>query len=286
MTAPGTEHDAMLEAARLLDLDPSGANLVSSSSRLIWHLPAAAVALTISRPGTKTRADVDAETAAMRAAASAGVRTPRLRRGPAPVQHDRWAFAADWIDGRRPEPDDWPAIARTAAQLATAPTAGLRPFSWPDELDDPRIGDVLGADLHAELLDRSAAAEREFTELVASGPLVLAHTDLQPANALRDGAGAWLLDMEYASLAPREWDPAKLVILARRFGEPRLVDELLDAWGVVDNPRLRRCVGVQELLLVAWLARMAAYGQARTAGEARHRAASLGTEEIRWYHLT
>lgn len=63
------------------------------------------------------------------------------------------------------------------------------------------------------------------------------HPDLQPANVLCDDAGAWLLDMEYAALAPREWDPTKLVILARRFGDPPDVDDLLDVWTRLDRVR-------------------------------------------------
>ena len=50
------------------------------------------------------------------------------------------------------------------------------------------------------------------------GDLMPAHCDLQPANFLIDNQGrAWLIDFEYASLAPPGWDPAKLLILSRRF---------------------------------------------------------------------
>lgn len=272
----------MSAAARQLDLDPAGARLASASSRLIWHLPVPAVALTISRPGTKSREDVTAETNAMRAATAAGVRTPALRGGPVALPGDCWAFAEDWIIGRRPDADAWPAIAAAAANLADAPTAGVRPFTWPD-LDDSRIAEVLGRALHADLLARAAAAAADFGKLVADEPPVLAHTDLQPANVLCDDAGPWLLDLEYAALAPREWDPAKLVILARRFGDPANVDELLDAWTGLDRDRLRQCVDAQEVLLVAWIARMAARGTAGAGGEARHRATRSPT--ARWHHL-
>jgi hypothetical protein len=285
MSEPDTEHEAMTAAARLLDLDPAGARLISASSRLIWHLPGLGVALTISRPGTKTDKDVAAETAAMRAATAAGVRTPGLRGGPVSLPAERWAFAADWIIGQRPSPTDWPAIAAAAAKLADASTACIRPFAWPDDLDDPQIGDILGGELHADLIDRTAAAARTFDELMTAQPPVLAHTDLQPANVLCDEAGAWLLDLEYAALTPREWDPAKLVILARRFGDPLNADELLASWAELDHGRLRRCVAAQEVLLVVWLARMAARGTAGADGEARHRAANLDIPHVRWHHL-
>jgi aminoglycoside phosphotransferase (APT) family kinase protein len=98
-------------------------------------------------------------------------------------------------------------------------------------------GDVLGVDLHADLLGRFTAAAHTFHDLVAAEPPVLAHTDLQPADVLCDDAGAWLLDMEYAALAPREWDPTKLVILARQFGDPPDVDDLLDVWTRLDRVR-------------------------------------------------
>lgn len=284
MTQPDAEREAMADAARLLDLDPADARLMSSSSRLIWHLPAAGAALTISRPGSKSRQDVEAETAAMRAAAAVGVQTPCLRGGPANVQRDRWAFATDWIIGRRPGYGDWPAIAATAARLADAPTAGVRPFRWPDGLDDQRIGDVLGPELHEELLHRFAVAALAFGELVATDPPVLAHTDLAPANVLCNDTGAWLLDLEYASLTPREWDPAKLVILARRFGDPPDAESLLGAWNSLDRDRLLRCVDAEEVLLVAWLAQMATRDAPGAADEARRRAQSLDTVS-RWQHL-
>lgn len=275
----------MTAAARLLDLDPAGARLVSASSRLIWHLPVPDVALTVSRPGTKSREDVTAETAAMRAATTAGVRTPQLRSGPVAVPDERWAFATDWITGRRPGREDWPAIATAAATFAAAPTAGLRPLAWPVGLDDARLVDVLGPELRAALLARCTSAARAFDELLTAEPAALAHADLQPANVLCNDAGAWLLDLEYAALAPREWDPAKLVILARRFGDPPDVDDLLGAWPDLDADRLRRCVDVQEVLLVAWLARMAARRTAGAADEARHRATTLSTPTVRWHHL-
>ncbi|OLT01443.1 hypothetical protein BJF90_32040 [Pseudonocardia sp. CNS-004] len=285
MSAPDAEHEAMTDAARLLDLDSVGARLVSASSRLIWHLPGPGVALTISRPGTKTGEDVAAETAAMRAATAAGVRTPGLRSGPIALPVGRWAFAADWITGHRPGPADWPAIAAAAAKLADAPTAHIHPLAWPDGLDDPQIGSVLGGELHDDLIDRAAAAAHTFDKLLTDQSPVLAHTDLQPANVLCNEAGAWLLDLEYASLAPREWDPAKLVILARRFGDPADVEILLDAWACPDRSRLADCVDVQEVLLVVWLARMATRGTQAAAGEARHRAGSLGERCVRWRHL-
>jgi Ser/Thr protein kinase RdoA (MazF antagonist) len=59
---------------------------------------------------------------------------------------------------------------------------------------------------------------------------VLYHGDLQPANVLADrGGSAWLIDFKHACLAPPVRDPAKLVILARRFGDPAQVDEVLAA---------------------------------------------------------
>jgi hypothetical protein len=271
------EREAMATASRLLDLDPVGARLVSDSSRLIWHLPRPGIALTISRPGTKQRADLDAETAAMRAASAAGARTPRLRCGPVAVPSDRWAFASDWITGRRPGPDDWPAIAAAAARFAEAPTVGLLTLAWPEDLDTAGLG--------GGFPDRFVSAGRAFAELVATAPPVFAHTDLQPANVLCDDTGVWLLDLEYAALAPREWDPAKLAILARRFGDPPQVDGLLGAWPGLEPGRLQRCVEVQEVLLVAWLARMADRGTPGAAREARHRAATLGLSGERWHHL-
>lgn len=69
-----------------------------------------------------------------------------------------------------------------------------------------QIGDVLGGEFHADLIDRVAVAARIFDDLVTGRPPVLAHADLQPANVVCDDAGAWLLDLEYAALA--RWSPA------------------------------------------------------------------------------
>ncbi|MGD9531134.1 MAG: phosphotransferase family protein [Dehalococcoidia bacterium] len=262
-----------------------GARLISASSRLIWHLPVLAVALTISRPGTNSREDVTAETDPMRVATAAGVRTPALRGGPVEAPGGRGRSPRTGSPAAVPAQTTGRPIAAAAAKLADAPTAGLRTLTWPTDLDDPRIAEVLGRALHADLLDRAVAAAADFRELVVVKAPVLAHTDLQPANVLCDNAGAWLLDLEYAALAPCEWDPAKLVILARRFGDPTDVDELLDAWTGLDRDRLHRCVDAQEVLIVAWLARMAVRGTVGAVGEARHRATSLGTPAVRWHHL-
>lgn len=56
--------------------------------------------------------------------------------------------------------------------------------------------------LHADLLDRTAAAAADLRGLVVVKAPVLAHTGLQPANVLCDDASAWLLDPGYAALAP------------------------------------------------------------------------------------
>lgn len=285
MNAPIDEHAAMVAAAQLLDVDATGAELISGSSRMIWHLPAAALALTISRPGTKTLDDVTAETNAMRAATAAGVRTPALRAGPVAVPADRWAFATNWIDGRRPTSADWPAVAAAAARLAGAPIDGLRPLAWPDGLDDPRIVDMLGQGLHAELIARSTAAELTYRELFGNCSPVLAHTDLQPANALCNDSGTWLIDMEFAAQAPREWDPAKLVILANRFGDPVDPTPLLKFWNPIDKDQLRLCAEVQEVLIVAWLGRMATTGPAEVRRETVRRAATLSDRTSSWMHL-
>jgi hypothetical protein len=80
-------------------------------------------------------------------------------------------------------------------------------------------------------------------------------------------------------------EPSQIAVLARRFGDPPDVDDLLVAWPDLDADRLRRCVDAQEVLLVAWLARMAARGTAGAADEARHRATTLSTPAVRWHHL-
>jgi thiamine kinase-like enzyme len=150
----------------------------------------------------------------------------------------------------------------------------------------PRWAEVLGEHLNlalAELCDRAAAT---IEALAVGDRLVLCHGDLQLANALVDGDGqAWLLDLEYACLAPREWDPAKLLILSRRFADPSSAEDVLAAWPTLDPDRLAACVAVQETQLVAWLTRMAVDGASGAAAEARHRARTLLGKPQPWRHL-
>ena len=90
---------------------------------------------------------------------------------------------------------------------------------------------------------------------------MLCHGDLQPANILVDEyGGPWLIDLEYARLAPAEWDPAKLVVLSNRFGDPVRTDRCLTAWPELDRSRLQSCALVQETQSVAWLTQMALDG--------------------------
>jgi len=281
-----SDRQAMLSAAEMLGLDPQGAVLVSASSRLIWHLPTPNVAVTISRCGMKSLASVTAETAAIRAATAAGVRTPRLRGGPLVLANDRFALATDWLAGRTPTAVDWPAITAAAAQLTKASPVDVPILAWPTADAAPNIAEFLGEPLAEEFAQRCIAAARSIESLLEGDALVLAHGDLQPANVLCDADGqAWLLDMEYARLAPREWDPAKIAILARRFGDPPDSTKLLSAWAGLDARRLARCIAAQEALLVFWLVRMAARGTAGAALESRHRAATLEQPDARWGHL-
>jgi Ser/Thr protein kinase RdoA (MazF antagonist) len=283
---PDAEQAAMIDAAERLDLRPSGARLVSSSSRLIWHLPSSGCALMLSRPGAKTGGAVASECAAIRAAAAAGVRTPRLIAGPIPLPDRRHAMACEWVDGRRPTVRDWPTVAAEAARLASAPAAALPALQWPAGGPDARSLAVLGEQLAPAFIEHARAASDSITSLVRSSGLVLAHGDLQPANVLIDRDDrAWLIDLEYACQAPREWDPAKLLILSRRFADPHDLNQLLTTWDGLDAARLKQCVAAQEVLLVGWLARMAAEGTAEAGEEARRRAASLADRRARWQHL-
>ncbi|MGH3802893.1 MAG: hypothetical protein ACRDTD_22745, partial [Pseudonocardiaceae bacterium] len=85
-----------------------------------------------------------------------------------------------------------------------------------------------------------------------------------------------------------EWDPAKLVILAHRFGEPANAEPLLAYWPAIHPDRLADCVTAKETLIVEWLVHMADQGVAGAGGEARRRAAGLGATNGAgpiWRHL-
>ncbi len=287
MTEPGAELAALRQAGDALGLDTSNADLVSSTSRIIWRLPAPAAVVLISRPGSKDLAQVQAEASAVQAAHAAGVRTPTLLAGPAPIAGGRVALAYEWIASRAFEPDDWPPAVRAIRRLANGRSDDLAVLQWPAELPDGKWRDVLGPDVHGPFVERCRFAASEIHALTADRDgLVLSHGDVQPANILIGPDGEpWLIDFEYACLAPPEWDPAKIMILGRRFGDPRGPEELLSAWPQLDQARLARCVTAQETLLVAWLARMAVGGTAGAATEARHRARSLDEGNVVWRHL-
>jgi Ser/Thr protein kinase RdoA (MazF antagonist) len=279
------ERAIAFDAARRLGFRGDHVRLVSWSSRSIWHIPDSCAALVISRPDAKTIQDVIAETTAARAAAAAGVATPRILADPIALPDSRYATAFEWISGRRAGRTDWGAVVREAARLSTAATTHIPILDWPNPTGES-VG-ILGADLADVLAERSKIASSAVGRLTAAGGLVLAHCDLQPANALIDAEGrAWLLDFEFARAAPREWDPAKLLVLSRRFGEPSDVMPLLGEWRQLDDARLAACADAQEVLIVLWLLRMAREGTSGAAEEARRRAATLAGADLVWQHLS
>jgi len=288
MTTPADqlERIALRSATARLGLDGAGARVVSSTSRIIWHLPGPGVALLISRPRAKRFADVEAEARAVRVATDVGARTPRLVAGPVPIDGERIALVYDWVEGRPLTTADWPAAAREFAALARGSARGLAVLQWPADLPDDRWAEVLGAELHATFAERCQHGATTIRAMTTNrDALVLCHGDIQPANVIVDSAGApWLLDFEYSCLAPREWDPAKVVILNSRFDDPHDVDDVLSSWPALDPARVAECVRAQETMLVAWLARMALDGTAGAAGEARRRARSLD-DNAPWRHL-
>lgn len=280
------EYPALLEAAECADLDPAGAQLVSLSSRAMWHLPTARAAVAITRPGTCDHGRVIQEARAVRAARACGVRTPDLRHDVIDLAGERFALVFDWIEGSAPSPGSWPPIVAEAAKLARAPTDGIQTLRLDRAATDGQWATILGPSLAPDFAKRWQRASREVDDLAATGPLVLAHGDLQPANVLVDSAGTpWLLDFECARLAPVEWDPAKIIILGNRFGNPHEPGPLLSAWPPLDPSRLARCVAAQEVLNVGWLVQMAINGTADAAAEARRRAGSLAQSDARWRHL-
>jgi hypothetical protein len=278
------EHEAMLAAAAQLRLDPRNARLVSSSSRMMWHLPRAGTALAISRAGAKRLSDVMAEASAVLAAGEVGVRTPPLLDAPLTVDESRHVLAFRWVDGRPLGAHEWRSAAVEAAKLAAANTSAFRPLAWPAAWPRLQWLTILGDELFEKLADYCYAASIAFSEML-QGNLAPAHCDLQPANFLIDDQGrAWLIDFEYASLAPPGWDPAKLLILSRRFHDPAGCEDLLSVWPNSTTVNIDAIAEVQEVLLVAWLADMTLNDTPTAEPETRARVASLDTLD-RWRHL-
>lgn len=282
----GASWAAMRAAAERLGIDPGNAELVSRSSREIWHLPQAEVALVVAPPGTRTLGQAAAEAMAVRAATDAGVHTPALLAGPTALPNDGIALAYRWVAlGRPADASSWPLLAAEASRLATASVDDLPVVSLTLGVPSAACSEVLGAALAGTLANAWERAVQLLAVLLREAHQVLAHGDLHPNNMLMAGGNAWLIDFEHACRAPAEWDPAKIVILGRRFGEPHQPKALLGAWGPLDPGRLAACVQIQEALIVGWLVRMATRGTPGAANEARRRAAGLAGGGPAWRHL-
>lgn len=229
----------------------------------------------------------NAQVNAVRAASAVGVRTPRLLAGPVELDNRRVALAYEWVSGRSATEVDWPAVGRELTGLAGAAGSDLGVLQWPADMPEGRWADVLGADIGRRFSQWCRHAQTSIDLMTADrSKLVLCHGDVQPANVIVDQNEApWLIDFEYACLAPREWDPAKIVILHRRFGDPHDLPGVLTSWPSLNQTRLAVCVRVQKTLLVAWLVRMALNQTFGAAAEARWRARSLDEGSRRWRHL-
>jgi aminoglycoside phosphotransferase (APT) family kinase protein len=283
---PPGEFEIMQRAAAQMSLDPSGARLVSQAARLIWHLPRLAIALTITRAYARTETQLLGETRAVEAAIEAGVRTPPVLAGPTALAHDRYALAFRWVEGQRGVA--WPQLAEQAALLRNASTSGLPTLRMSIDVPRAQWAEVLGPLLAEKFAVAWDESEQNYERLTSDSQLVVSHGDLHPANVLVDRrSAAWLIDFEYASCAPAEWDPSKLLILSRRFRDPFRVGPLLRAWPQLDPERLAACASIQEALIVGWLVEMAHRGTAEAAGEARRRAQGLGgAAGPTWRHLS
>lgn len=282
------EWPALQAAAAQSGLDLAGARLVSSSARTVWHAPAGRAAVCITRPGARSWNQVTNEARAVSAARAAGVRTPPILGGPFELPDVRFALVYEWLDGE-PAPTDraWTEVVTQAARIASARADGLGPLSLHLAVRPERWAEVLGVTFGTSFKTHWTAAAGAVAKLVHDGPLVLCHGDLHPSNVLMDDDGAgWLLDLENACLAPPEWDPAKILILAHRFGEPAAPGPLLTAWPSLDRSRLTACVSAQEVLNVGWLAEMALNGTRGAAVEARRRIEGLHGGGPLWRHLS
>ncbi|MFE9966411.1 phosphotransferase [Streptomyces sp. NPDC005525] len=275
---------AARHAARASGLSTGGLRLVSSSSRLVWHAPDANAAITVTRPGTKTLDQVAHETRAIGAFADAGVRTPRLLNGPIRVPGRRFAFLTEWVDNAPPPSREraWTLMAEQASLVAGAATEGIQPVHMP-AVAQSTWRELMGPDEGERFSVRWDDARSAIANQMDSGQRVVAHDDLHPGNALIDASGrCWLVDLEYACIAPPEWDLAALLVLHRRFGDPRNLDALLTYWPSHDPERLAACVTAREILVVGRLLLMRT---PNAIDEGKRRARGLFGDGPPWRHL-
>ncbi|MFC4056174.1 phosphotransferase [Actinomadura syzygii] len=276
---------AGLCAAERAGLGAEGVRLVSRGSRLVWHAPAGDAAITVTRPGTTTLEQVSHEIRLTERLRKAGVNTPRILAGPIRAC-GRFAFVTQWVERAptTPHAQSWPLIAEQAARFpgAGAGADGVQPVRMP-EVPVSTWRDRLGSDMGEAFADRWDNARQVLGELLGHCEPVVCHDDQHPDNALIDRQGrCWLLDLELVAAAPPERDPASLVVLNRRFGDPSDPEALLTYWPALDPQRLSVCARVREVLIVG---RLLLRGTQDAVTEGTRRAQGLFGHGPPWHHL-
>lgn len=276
--------EAAVEVAGLAGLPSDGLRLVSSTSRLIWHCPDGNAAITVTRPSSRTYDQVAFEIRMIDVLRETGVRTPHVLGGPFHLPGQRLGHVTEWITHVPPRTPEigWHLVAEQASRVASANPEGIDPLFMPD-VSDTTWDDLLGRDLSARFAERWNSERNTLTALLSGGDLVVSHGDLHPGNALIDSAGlCWLIDLERVSLVPSEWDHAILTILAKRFGDPTNLDELLAYWPPADPERLAACIRVREIIIVGGLLRQ---GHTQAVEEAVRRLHGVLGQGPPWQHL-
>jgi thiamine kinase-like enzyme len=162
--------------------------------------------------------DRAAELAATEAAARCGI-------GPELVFADDAVLVRRFVEGRTLDAEDWrsPATRRQAVSLIARVPRELATVYRGPRLDRSSAA-TLG---HYQRLLQSrpspwqaAAAERraltrEALALLSGLPSAIGHNDVHGANIVDDGARLWLIDWEYAGVAPPLCDLASLLVNAQ-----------------------------------------------------------------------
>ena len=145
------------------------------------------------------------------------------------------------------EPVDWVAVGRIVRRVhalslddlpAGYPVPSPSTFPWWDF--DAILTDVRDAidPTAREAIEREIEAHRDWTALVATGPVVC-HGDVHPGNVLMTDTGPVLLDWDLLCHAHPGWDHAMLLTLAERWGgDPNVYPAFAAGYGrsLADDP--------------------------------------------------
>jgi hypothetical protein len=282
VTANLTTADGVLAAAaRIADLDSTGAELIRDGSNVMYRLPGDVVAR-IGQSGSQDTAR--REVLVSRWLTDSGIPVVQtLTDTPQPVVvNGRPVTWWRWLPAHRPAtPAELGAVLHGFHALPTPSTLDLPPHD-PFANLDRRITDAPGLDRDDRtwLSHRLAQLRKSYQQLPPQGPDRVIHGDAWQGNvAVPESGPPILLDLEVVSIGRREWDLIQIAVDYTDFARITSEDyhSFVTAYGGYDVTKTRSfriLADIQELRWVCF-ALSKADTCAEAAEQARHRIACI-----------